>query len=519
MVFWCPDWPIVAARAESTYSAEQAQAPLATYSGHYIVACSAEARTYGVAPGQRLRDAQQRCPNLHLVHDQPERDQRVFDRVLSYLTEVTPQMSILEPGLIAVRARGVARYYGSERAAVEAIVRALESTPIRLRVRAAIADRLFTARTAAIYATNEQEPLCEIAPGADAPFLSPLSLETLENPALVSTLRHLGFARLADFAALEADHVVQRFGPEAALLHACVRGEDSRPIHPDDLPATQERQWNSEQPLTRCDELAFALVADSEAFIADLVRIHLVCQEIRITMVDDRGGSSTRTWAHPRFFTASDIVNRVRWQWQSLATETTEEYLEYGINRVVLEPISTAALSAHEPGLWGHSGPDSRLEHQVARLQSALGHRAVGRGHLDEGYRWSERQAILPWGEPSRSRSENNETRWPGSVPPPFPATVFDPPHVVSLHDCSGSPVLIDTEGSRLSGDPAALVTPRSQRPVSAWAGPWPVLERWWDRTQATLSYRLQLLDDQGIGWLVSQKPPSSQWDLEAKYD
>jgi protein ImuB len=52
---------------------------------------------------------------------------------------------------------------------------------------------------------------------------------------------------------------------------------------------------------------------------------------------------------------------------------------------------------------------------------------------------------------------------------------------------------------------------------VVAWAGPWPVDERWWDRGEHRRRARFQVLTAEGAAWLVRLE--GGQWAAEAAYD
>jgi protein ImuB len=57
---------------------------------------------------------------------------------------------------------------------------------------------------------------------------------------------------------------------------------------------------------------------------------------------------------------------------------------------------------------------------------------------------------------------------------------------------------------------------------ISAWAGPWPVDERWWSPESARRVVRCQIVDVRGRAYLVTGTmvpgvPPS--WQVEAIYD
>jgi protein ImuB len=52
---------------------------------------------------------------------------------------------------------------------------------------------------------------------------------------------------------------------------------------------------------------------------------------------------------------------------------------------------------------------------------------------------------------------------------------------------------------------------------VTAWAGPWPVAERWWDPRAARRRARFQLVTEDGAAWLVAVQ--NGRWLIEARYD
>ncbi len=524
MVLCVPDWPIVAARADESLHLADNQ-PVAISARGVIAHCSPEARAQGVSLGQRIRDAQVSCPQLAVLASQPGRDWRLWNQVLSGLHDTVAQVSVIEPGLIVMKSSGLARYYGSEHQAGTQLLGAVEAEAGRVSARVAVADTLFAATVATRYATTDSTPVCVIDPGGDADFLGPLPLSTLENPRLAATLTKLGLTQLADFAALDPLHVQDRFGLEATLLHSCARGVDPRTTSPSDIPASTDRTWKGDTPLARSDALSFALRGTVEDFLRALVASHVVCTSVSISLVDDRGVTHSQVWSHPRFFDAADVVNRVRWQWESIARESAEEYQEGGIQEVTFQARSPERLFGHEPGLWGGGDADARIEHAIAHVQSRLGHQSVGHGVLRPGHSFDEREQIIPWGvadsfdEYATSSQQERTEAFVAELPKPLPATVFQPPQPVLLHDQWGQPLSLDAEGSALGGLPSQMLSGTNTREVVAWAGPWPVLERWWDPAHSRCRYRLQLLDQQGVGWLVSQDQTGGHWQIEARYD
>jgi protein ImuB len=58
--------------------------------------------------------------------------------------------------------------------------------------------------------------------------------------------------------------------------------------------------------------------------------------------------------------------------------------------------------------------------------------------------------------------------------------------------------------------------------PVTSWAGPWPVDERWWDPATSARVVRLQLVDVRGRAYLVVGEMSGDggpRWALEGVYD
>ena len=70
----------------------------------------------------------------------------------------------------------------------------------------------------------------------------------------------------------------------------------------------------------------------------------------------------------------------------------------------------------------------------------------------------------------------------------------------------------------RAAGDRAPLAGPLDGRvqPVQAWAGPWPVEERWWDAARPRRLARFQVLTDRRSLLLLAVE--RGQWHLAAEY-
>ncbi len=517
IVVWAPDWPVTAAVREGLVPHGTLVAVVAA---NRVVACSASARAEGVRSGQRRRDAQSRCTALVIVPADDDRDHRLFSPCIDIVEGLVAGVQVMRPGLVALAARGPARYYGGERAALLALRGALTADGLD-DVRLGVAEGAFAAELAA-RATSADEPLRIIPEGATPAFLSPAPVTTLGDPELATLLGRLGVRTLGDFAALPAEAVRDRFGPAGAHRHALASGASGMLV-PRTPPPDLERVLELEPPLDRVDQLAFAVRQTADDLVEQLAQRLLVATAVRIGFRDEHGTESERTWLHPRAFRASEIVDRVRWQLsgdtRTLGARADADRgpgLRAAITQVRIVPETVDDLAHHEPGLWG-GPPDERVHHALSRVQSMLGHEAVLAPRRAGGRTLADRTQLVPWGDGTVVLRPVDRP-WPGALPQPAPATVFPSRHAVSVLDSTGAPVAID-ERLRLSAAPSTFAPAAggAARPVRSWAGPWPVDERWWSIPQRRHLHRLQVVDAAGVAWLLVLEGGS--WWAEARYD
>jgi len=516
LVLWCPDWPVHAHAREARLPVE---APVALIEKNVVLACSPAARAEGVRRGMRQREAQARCPSLHLLRYDPALDARAFEPVLAALEAALPGVHPLRPGMLAVRARGPARYYGGERAAALALLGTIAEHGVPV-ARAGIADGLFAAERAARWMPSGAEPVTLVPTGETAAFLAPLPVGLLEDPELVSLLPRLGIRTLGDFAALSPADVAARFGPLGARLHALAAGRDPRPATPRIPPRDVEAVVHFEPPLDRVDQIAFGIRTAAERFLDELLEQRAVCTAVRVELLGADGETTDRVWLHPRSFTASEVVDRVRWQLDARPgagsnPRAVAGELRSAVARVRIAPETVDPVGAHERGIWG-TGPDEGVHSGLSRVQGMLGHDGVGTAVPLGGRMPADRQQRVAWGDrPVIARDPRRP--WPGAVPPPHPATVYEIPRQITVEDVRGAPVSV-TERGMLSASPAVLVSPTgARRDLTAWAGPWPLEERWWDPATARAAQRFQMVDALGEAWLLVLD--SRGWWAHGRYD
>ena len=348
--------------------------------------------------------------------------------------------------------RAPGRYFGSEANAAAVVAETLDEAGVR-DCRLGIADDLFTAEQAARRSRVQE---CEVvAEGGSAAYLQALPVEVLaadgaEGREAVSLLRRLGLRSLGDLAALPADAVQHRFGTYGTQVWRQARGAAPTLIAARTPPPDLDAEIAFEPALDSVEAICFSVRTTAERLVADLASRQLVATGVRIEAEHDGLVASSRTWLHPRFFSARDLVDRVHWQLQagtSLRSRHDSGAVRAPVERMRFVPEVVEPAAAHTEGLWGGSG-EELIERGVARVQAMIGFDAVTRPVLQGGRGPADRQAAVPWGErPSGLRPVDRP--WPGRIPGPAPCRVFAAPLEAEVRDHVGRPVGGDRAGRR----------------------------------------------------------------------
>jgi protein ImuB len=507
---WCPDWPVTVARAGAGLPDTQ---PVAVFTANRVVACSHAARTQGIKRGQRRREAQARCPELAVLPRNLAAEARAFEPILAAIESVALGVELGRPGLAMIGIRGATRYFGGETAVLHALGRAVAEHAEDVLI--GVADGAFAAEQAARRGVI-------VAPGGSAEFLAGLPISTLGEPTLVDLLTRLGIRTLGAFAALPAADAQARFGPAGAWAHRQAGGLDSRPIAGRLPPAEFEVSIELEPPLDRVDSIAFSARGAVERFVSELADHGLACTCFELVARTDRGEETVRRWRHAGVLTAVDVTDRVRWQLEGWLNRAAGELNAPSgpVSLLRLTPVETVPTGTHQRALWGgDAAVDERAHRALARVQTLLGHGSVLTPVISGGRGPAQRTRLVPWGD---DRAQPAGQPWPGRLPSPAPSVIIDPPEPVQVLDEAGRAVLVSDRGA-VPCAPARYVgsADRTGRgsAITAWAGPWPVDERWWDAESARQLARMQLVDVSGRAYLVCFDLAARQWLLEALYD
>jgi protein ImuB len=555
LVASCADWAVIC-------TGRPPSAEVAVIAANRVVAVSPAARAAGARTGMRRREVQSRCPDLEVVARDMAAEARNWEPALAAVEAFAPGVEVLGPGRLALGARGPARYFGGDEplaakvaAAVEAVVEAVVAGTSRLEggeagdwtgcCRVGVADGLFAATLAAQLAAPGR-PLV-VARDASAQFLAPLPVRVLagaelsapgELPgtadiaALADLLVRLGIKTLGDFAALPAASVLGRFGTEALVAHRLARGLGGRSLQGRLPPPDWVVAADLDPPADQLHAAVFVGRALAEQLHARLVGSGLVCTRLAIEAQTEYGTSLRRSWRHDGALSAAAIGERVRWQLEGWAQsgqpgmpgmpggpgERTVEAAQAGrVTRLALVPEEVRPDDGRQLGFWGgDAGVAARAARALARVQGLLGPEAAVTAVLQGGRDYSEQVVLVPWGEPRTPLRPVDGPPWPGRLPGMAPAIVHRPPLPAQLMDGDGGPISVGRRGGA-SAAPACLVIGQGKPlAVNAWAGPWPLEERWWDgggRRRA----RLQACTADGAAYLLACE--RQRWWVEATYD
>jgi protein ImuB len=500
-VVWCPDWPLAAAGVEDTTRA-------VVMADGRVYATSAAAREDGVRRGMRLRDAQRRSANLHVLDADLAGEMRAYGPVLAVLERFTPMMEIVRPGLCAFRARGPARYFGGEEALTALVTGAVVEVAGRGQV--GIADGLFAAELAA-------RERVAVPPGDTRGYLAGWPVSVLDRPELAGLLVRLGIRTLGAFAALPAGDVHARFGPDGALAHRLASGLQARPLVPHDPPPDLSVEAEIDPPSDRVDQATFLAKALADTLHERLAARGLICTQLAVEAVTEHGEQLSRVWRHDGLSSAA-VADRVRWQldgWIATGVPTS------GVRLLRLSAREVAASGTRQLDLSGRtdgatSADGGKVDRAFARVQGLLGPDGLltlqPAGGRDPGARWH----WLSWGEVTPPHAPPDQP-WPGRIPSPGPAVLYPEPPAADVLDPAGDPVAVSGRYA-LSGTPTWLVTDGGERrPITGWAGPWPADERWWDPAHARRRARFQLVTGDGTAYLAAVE--HGRWRLEGMYD
>lgn len=514
LVVHCPSWPAIALGPVG-------ERALAVLEKGRVLAVTPAAAAAGVTIGQRRREAMWNCPLLEVVRRDEGAERRAFVPALGALERFGAPITVRFPGWAWIATRGPARYFGGEDALALAISDALRGLGgvwaggdglLGGCFGIGVGDGVFVATKAAergIRVTHEET----------LPFLDPLSPETLDRPALADLLSHLGIRTLGAFARLAEEDVLARFGWDGIRAHRIARGEEEAgPLVGAVRSVESEVVAEIDPPAGLVDEVVLVARGLAEVLCERLRSAGLVFSLLCITVESASGDEHTRRWSHDGPYTSALVVERVRWQlegWMASAHADESSQLVGGAVLLRLGAEEIVPDSGRQGGFWERSStPERHVVQAFARVQGILGPAGVLQGSVVGGRGPADRIELHPFGDRPPTAVPPADRPWPGQIPPPSPALVYDPPLPITVEDVTGNPIRVDGRGE-LSAAPAVVEVDGASRSVTAWAGPWPVDERWWEIARRRRA-RFQLAVGEEVYLVALDR---GRFILEGKYD
>ena len=408
--------------------------------------------------GMTIPEARARCATLDVLEWDDTIIAEAITRVTASLLSASPQVSPVagEPGLWWVGAGGF-EGLGGERAlahALHAVARAWHP-----RARVGIADSCVVARAATWAATStERDATCIVPPGGDARYLAaaPLALIPMDEE-LRETLHSLGIRDGGALAALSADDVERRWGPDGLAAWRLARAEDARRPVLADAPAPRAVDVELPAPTTTMEPVLFLLRAALDRLTSELVTDGRAASVVAITLVLDTARS-----ALPSGGTAHTVTREVRLPRPVARSELLFEHCRALLERwtltapacgLVVAITATAPLSGAQGDLLAHSWRDpAAADAAFARLRAELGPGVVVRPIARDEHRLERAGA---WIDVELEGAETPARDDPLVIPLARPSRttalrLLETPQGIDVERAAGIPVAMWWRGHRI---------------------------------------------------------------------
>ncbi|NLE75498.1 MAG: hypothetical protein GX605_01940 [Chloroflexi bacterium] len=367
--------------------------------------CALAARS-GVREGMLLSRALSLCPQATVLPADEEYYRRLHRESLLPLLRLTPEVSAPSLGLAFMEARGLERLVGDERALAHWVMQEWEGfagarglglegdgeSPAG-EAQVGVAAGHFAAAMAAMHGGR---PATLVAPGKEAAFLAPLSLEVLPAPdsdwrEMLRRLRLLGLDTLGDVARLGRVAVQAQFGlPGLQAWRLAANDPQGAAVFPGAgvyrctlvLPEVEAgRQY--EPALVSQGDLETALRALTEEVARGLRRDGWSSARLRVSWrVEARAEEAREMSLKEPSALAADLLGAAR---RCLPEAMEGPVVELGVRAEALAPQAGKQLTLFQKRKAGQ-----RLAQVGAELQKRLGRavlyqvQTLGPSHLEE---------------------------------------------------------------------------------------------------------------------------------------
>ena len=418
----------------------------------------------GVEVGMPARAAEALCPSGMSLDRDPAGEARRFEPVVDAIEDLIPRVEVVAPGWVFVPIDGAIHYYGGEEALVERL--AGEMDRLAGGGRLGVAGGPF----AAYQAARSARPTLIVED--DRAFLSGLDISALAVDELVATFRWLGVTTLGGLAALPRAAVASRFGDRGLEAHRLASGED-RPVVPRRIPTDLAVERAFDPPLLLLEQAGFAARRLAGELMDRLGTRYVAPHRVEVEAGSAEGNTRARVWRSDVPFDERTLAQRVWWQ---LRAWTETGGIPGGLVRLRLAPADLSG-EGYQPGLFEDTAARAEADRALERTRTILGQDSVLEARPQGGRDPAERVQWTRWGEEFPEPARSPASPWPGRVPEPSPSLAPPRPPRLDVEWDAGIPTRV-----RLAG---------RWEPVTAWAGPWRRLGRWWVEEESSNLYQI----------------------------
>jgi protein ImuB len=291
------------------------------------------------------------------------------------------------------------------------------------------------------------------------------------------------------------------------------KAEDTQTAPGHQLPRQFISVLEADPPMTRIEQVVMASRQLAEDLHAKLVISGQTYDRLRISAITETGEELERTW-RLEGVDSTGVRDRVRWQLEGWLTGRSGLLPTGALIRLSLEAEEVHPAGAGSARLWGTNGyAAARAVRGAERIHTMLGGRGVYQPVVQGGREPRGRIRLVEWGEDTIPLRPVDRP-WPGAVPEPAPSLTPPDPVPVELTDAAGQTVKVGSS-LELSAGPANL----NKTAVKGWAGPWPVVEKWWGPESKRRVYLQVQVERGGKDEVTLLACESGQWQLEGVYD
>jgi len=198
-------------------------------SRNLVMACSYEARKFGVRSGMLASEAARRCPQAIFRQGDSQAANRKREEIARILLRFTPRVEVASIDDFFVDLTGTARMHGAAcdvAARAQRLIREESALPVSIGIGAN--------RTLARLAGKLAKPggIAEILPGHEQAFLRRLPVEYLPGVgrSIGMQLERFAIRTVGELALVSREVLFASFGPPGLVVHDRARGIDESPV-------------------------------------------------------------------------------------------------------------------------------------------------------------------------------------------------------------------------------------------------------------------------------------------------